>query len=622
MDHDHQQHQEPGSTGGYHDGGGNWVDTNGNPYPHSVHQSPVHEYPGFAFAPMPMEPMYTHGMPSTMPPPRPTHQLQPLVMPQQQQWPSMLTSQSTYVPPIYPSTTPAVPVAPASTPISATSTSSRTSTPRKTLTDTDRRRMCLYHEEHPNVKQTEIGAMFGVERSTVSKVLRNKEKYLYQEDGSRSPAKKSKGKSQDLERAVSTWARNQQNKRGMAISDQEIRERFRYFATALGTSEGQAKANSNSWLNKFRAKNNLLGSKSRKGSIAEDSEDQSNPASQSQTPGGISPTTPDPAGTVSPIDLAMAVTKTEEGAGAGKAESPDHFFDFNQAQQNHRPFHSQSNTSLSSVFTDAAPSSFSPGPTSPTSPFFSPESATGQSPFVPTKGRMTSVSGSTTPGSNGFQRPRSQTFPMLGIEPQAFTPSTGPTSDSLTPKYIPSTARDSPMGELSSNPLPSAEEQLEAAATSASEMPPPSMSASSALPPLTTAQHQPVHSPSPVLMPHVQTRLDRMHQSSPITPASVTTAPNSSTESAFSPIQHRAVLNSTPQPAAGSPSQEDARRALEVVMQFFQHQPSGLVEPQEYVTIGKLMEKLKLRRQSFSQPGGVQQLGIGLGVAISEGMRD
>ena len=32
-----------------------------------------------------------------------------------------------------------------------------TSTPRKTLTDSDRRRMCQYHEENPSVKQTEIG---------------------------------------------------------------------------------------------------------------------------------------------------------------------------------------------------------------------------------------------------------------------------------------------------------------------------------------------------------------------------------------------------------------------------------------------------------------------------------
>lgn len=179
MEHDQHQHQEPGTTGPYHDGPENWVDPTGNPYPHSVHQSPVHEYQGFAFAPMPMEPMYTHGMSSTMPPPRPIHQLQPLAMPQQ--WPSMLTSQSTYVQPIYPSATTVVPVAPAPIPISAPpTTTTRTSTPRKTLTDQDRRRMCQYHEDNPNIKQTEIGgefasatirrgtnctsAMFGVER--------------------------------------------------------------------------------------------------------------------------------------------------------------------------------------------------------------------------------------------------------------------------------------------------------------------------------------------------------------------------------------------------------------------------------------------------------------------------
>lgn len=71
----------------------------------------------------------------------------------------------------------------------------------------------------------------------------------------------------------------------------------------------------------------------------------------------------------------------------------------------------------------------------------------------------------------------------------------------------------------------------------------------------------------------------------------------------------------------GSPSQEEAQRALEVVIQFFQHQPSGLVEPQDYMTIGKLMEKLKLRRESFSQQGTAQHA-IGLGVAVNDGMNN
>ena len=36
-------------------------------------------------------------------------------------------------------------------------TPSGNSTPRRVLTDDDRRRMCEYHESHPGVKQTDIG---------------------------------------------------------------------------------------------------------------------------------------------------------------------------------------------------------------------------------------------------------------------------------------------------------------------------------------------------------------------------------------------------------------------------------------------------------------------------------
>lgn len=45
--------------------------------------------------------------------------------------------------------------------------------------------------------------------STVSKVLRQKEKYLFQDDGSRSPIKRAKGRSPDVERALAVWAKNQ-----------------------------------------------------------------------------------------------------------------------------------------------------------------------------------------------------------------------------------------------------------------------------------------------------------------------------------------------------------------------------------------------------------------------------
>lgn len=149
MEHGHE-HQEPGY--GYHDANSQqWIE--GSTGFHSHHQSPVQEHNGFAFSPIPMEPMYTPAA-SSMPPPRTTYQqLQPLITPQ---WPSQLASQSSYHTALFPSAP--IQSTPVSTPVSAPATTGRSSsTPRKTLTDADRRRMCLYAEEHPTVKQTEIG---------------------------------------------------------------------------------------------------------------------------------------------------------------------------------------------------------------------------------------------------------------------------------------------------------------------------------------------------------------------------------------------------------------------------------------------------------------------------------
>src|SRR5437764_6291750 len=99
--------------------------------------------------------------------------------------------------------------------------------------------------------------------STVSKVLRQKEKYLFPDDGSRSPVKRSKGKFPDIERALSVWAKNSQ-KHGIHVTDSMIKEKARFFATTVGNSESHLKANSTSWLEKFKQKNNLAGAKGSK----------------------------------------------------------------------------------------------------------------------------------------------------------------------------------------------------------------------------------------------------------------------------------------------------------------------------------------------------------------------
>jgi hypothetical protein len=367
--------------------------------------------------------------------------------------------------------------------------------------------------------------------------LRQKEKYLYQDDGSRSPIKRSKGKFPDIERALSNWARNHQ-RQGLPLTDAIIRDKARFFAQTVGNSESHLKANSTSWLEKFKQKNHLMGAKSRKGSIAEESEGASNPPSNAQTPGALSPTSP---GGISPMTATLSGKKSEENL---KTESPD-TYNFSERR---RPFQSQSNTSLSSVFTDTAPSSFSAGPTSPSSlssPFFTPDSACGSNPFMGNR-----QPANAQPGSSNFQRPRSQTFPQLiGVEQYMSPPGS---SDTLTPKYVAASSLDSPMADMT-DPLSAIDEAVTVSPTQISSAMQP--------PPLPTSASGPTETKG--------------------------------SGTASSPI---------------TPSQEEAARALELVMSFFQSQTADfVVEPQDYVAIGKLMEKLRIKRNSESLPSGMRR---------------
>ena len=149
---------------------GMYMYTQPPPYEHSHHSSPVNEYHGYGWSSpqTPMDPPYFPPPPSgplqSHPQTRATHhQLQPLITPQ---WPSLLASQPHYaLPPVHSSPQPIQPATSVSAPPNLPSDqqvpqhrpSSSTTTPRRTLTDNDRRKMCLYHEQNPTKKQTDIG---------------------------------------------------------------------------------------------------------------------------------------------------------------------------------------------------------------------------------------------------------------------------------------------------------------------------------------------------------------------------------------------------------------------------------------------------------------------------------
>ncbi|GAB7351206.1 hypothetical protein MBLNU459_g1645t2 [Dothideomycetes sp. NU459] len=278
-------------------------------------------------------------------------------------WPSMLTNNTSRTNYFAPAATPpqvsAVSSTPLITPVSASSVRSG-STARRTLSEDERRKMCQYHAENPTKKQTEIGAMFGVERSTVSKVLRQKDKYLpqeRQEEGSHSPAKRAKRRSPDVERALTVWIENPQQK-GRTVSDDEIREKARYFSSVPGRDLTPLNpANNTVWLENFKRKNGLIAAASRKDSLAADDSNLGslNVGSNCQSPNGISPVSSKE--TMSPSPPLLHGVRSNESL---SIDGQEDYADLRHPN----------------LFTDMPTTTFShPALMSPTSPFFTPDSA-------------------------------------------------------------------------------------------------------------------------------------------------------------------------------------------------------------------------------------------------------
>ncbi|KAL0931731.1 centromere binding protein b [Colletotrichum truncatum] len=435
MAQDEDSHMSQNHTSFSNEG---WADMNSY-----NHQTTMSDYGAFAF--MPTVP---HGLPSESigrmaPPPAPAQPIQPqhqqshsqlpmLMIPSQPTWPSMLTNPNSY-------SAPPLGMAPVVAPAPSRATrlaNGPQPQQRRVLTDDDRKKMCQYAAEHPNVKQTDIGAMFGVERSTVSKVLRNKEKYLNPEaDRSQSPAgrRHAKGKFPDIDRGVTAWYRKQVQA-GVSPSDEEILEQARHFSrtTNGGSEASQTKSINATWLERFKQRNILVGGKlSRRASET----NITNHAKLSGSPSlasGISPASP--TGQQSPLSADRSDEDAVHGLG---------FVSYGDGSA-YKHSNSQSTTSLNSALTDAGNSSFSGSALSPTGTFtFSPDPNAGA--FLPPDTSRQMHGGAAT----NFQRPRSQTFPTLDVESMYQAVTTEP----MTPKYhpaatAPSSALESPIYEM------------------------------------------------------------------------------------------------------------------------------------------------------------------------------
>jgi len=250
----------------------------------------------------------------------------------------------------------------------------------------------------------------------------------------------------------------------------------------------------------------------------------SNGDSASHTPNGISPTSPNLPASPSPLS-------STRGDDEIKSEGPNSYFNLNSENNRYKHSNSQSTTSFSSPTT---PFSFSP----PQNPQPWPSS----------------IHGRNLPPNNAFQRPRSQTFPMLGIDPSFISTQN---NEPLTPKYnipvtAPPSALDSPMHEMA---------------------PPYGMD-------------------SAMSSPHLH------HSSS-----------NGSMGPPSSGIPITGLQSPPGSTAPSSPTQEDACKALDTLISFIQQAPNSLVEQNEYLTILSLTEKLRIHQSLHGTlPGGLHRI--------------
>lgn len=181
----------------------------------------------------------------------------------------------------------------------------RMSKQKKKLRNIDRKMICDYSAANPQVKQDAIAVKFGIERSTVSKILKQKEKWLAIEPGSDAAriAKHRAVKFPAVEDRLTTWAA-ELKARGEVIRDSTIRHEALRIARELGLGEDKFKA-SGGWIEKFRDRNQILKPQSRGTNNAE--------SDVAGLMGGVTPS-------ASSSDMSLAL-KPEDSSDTSKASS-------------------------------------------------------------------------------------------------------------------------------------------------------------------------------------------------------------------------------------------------------------------------------------------------------------
>ncbi len=119
------------------------------------------------------------------------------------------------------------------------------------IEDLDRKRICEYAMAHPRQKQIDIAAVFDVERSTVSKILKNKEKWLSLDVGDVYLNRDRTIRYPDLEKHLLAWTREREML-GHDPTNEELRTQALVIIKANHIAGAEDFVPSDSWMETFR----------------------------------------------------------------------------------------------------------------------------------------------------------------------------------------------------------------------------------------------------------------------------------------------------------------------------------------------------------------------------------
>ncbi|KAJ7601017.1 hypothetical protein C8J56DRAFT_730370, partial [Mycena floridula] len=126
---------------------------------------------------------------------------------------------------------------------------------KQRLFNIDRKAICVYHTDNPTARQEDIAVRYGVERSTISKILKHKMRWLnVPDDEEMRVAKHRPSKFPEIEEQMVKWLESTHSQ----LTDNVLRVKAKTVARDLRIPEDKFKASAG-WVENFKHRHGIRG---------------------------------------------------------------------------------------------------------------------------------------------------------------------------------------------------------------------------------------------------------------------------------------------------------------------------------------------------------------------------